>query len=78
MPITPFLRGQAFEPETLKAMGRAYVKACHTLGLSDRDDPLNELIAKHVIRLAQMSVSGPETLYALTIKEFAAKAALLR
>ena len=39
-PITPFLRGQAFEPETIEAMGNAFVTTCEKLGLSERDDAL--------------------------------------
>ena len=27
-PITPFLRGQAFGPETIEAMGKAFVTTC--------------------------------------------------
>src|ERR1700746_1889813 len=39
-PTIPFLRAQAFEPETIEAMGNALVTTCETLGLSDHDDAM--------------------------------------
>ena len=42
MPIIPFLRGQAFDPELIEAMSTAFTKACDTLGLVDRADPVTE------------------------------------
>jgi len=53
MPITPFLRSQAFDPETLEAMGSAFVATCEALGLSDRADPMTKLVAQKIIELAQ-------------------------
>jgi len=70
MPIIPFLRGEAFDPETIKAMSRAFLAVCSTLGLAERDDPLNRLVAKHIIELAQTGVRDPIDLYTLTMKKF--------
>lgn len=75
MPITPFLRNEAFDPETTKAMSRAFLAVCHTLGLANRDDPLNRLVAKQVIQLAQTGVHDPTELYTLTMKEFKSRLA---
>ncbi len=72
MPITPFLRHQAFEPDTIEAMSYAFQNACRALGLTDRGDPLNELVARHIIELAQRGVRTPTALYMLTLKEFKA------
>ena len=41
MPIIPFLRGQVFDPELIEAMSMAFTKACDTLGLVDRADPID-------------------------------------
>jgi len=43
--IIPFLSGQAFQPETIEAMGIAYENVCKSLKLVDRSGLLNELIA---------------------------------
>jgi hypothetical protein len=59
MPITPFLQGQAFDPELLAAMGYAFEVTCEALGLSDRGDRTNELIAQKIIKLAQTGLRNP-------------------
>jgi hypothetical protein len=70
MPITPFIHRQTFDPETTDAMSRAFQNACRALGLADRDDPLNEVVAKHVIKLAETGVRNSDALYMLTVTEF--------
>lgn len=75
MPITPFLRNQAFDPETVAAMSEAFQNACRALGLADREDRLNELVAKRLIELAQTGVRSPSALYMRTLQEFKANAA---
>lgn len=70
MPITPFLSGQAFEPETLRAMATAFERACDKLGLTIRHDPATELVAKTIVKLAQQGVHDVETLLKATLKEF--------
>jgi hypothetical protein len=62
--------GQAFDVETIEAISRAYQAACHTLGLADRNDAVNEIVAEHVIELAQTGLRNPTALYTLTVKEF--------
>jgi hypothetical protein len=44
---------QALDLETIEAMSRAYQAACWKLGLADRDDRSNGLVAQHVMGLAQ-------------------------
>jgi hypothetical protein len=70
MPITPFLSGQAFEPETLRNMSTAFETACERLGLVIRHDPATELIAKTIVKLAQEGVHDVETLLKAILKEF--------
>ena len=72
MPITPFLRNQAFDPETIEVMSGAFTKACVTLGLKDRSDPLTELVARQIIELAQRGMRTPTALYLSTLQEFKA------
>jgi hypothetical protein len=70
VPITPFLRGQAFDPETVEAMGKAFVTTCESLGLSDRDDAMTQLVAQKIIELAQRGLKNPTALQLAAIKEF--------
>ena len=70
MPITPYLRGQAFDPEMIKVMSDAFTEARRTLGLKDRDDKLTELVARRVIELAQRGVTTKTGLYLMTVQEF--------
>lgn len=70
MPITPFLQNQAFDPEAVELMASVYEQACKTLGLADRNDPLNEIIAERVIELAQQGVRTRTALYMLAVQDF--------
>jgi hypothetical protein len=69
-PIIPFLRGQAFDPETVEAMGKALVTTCETLGLSDRSDAMTKLLAEKIIELAQRGFKNPIALHFAAMKEF--------
>jgi len=70
MPITQFLSGQAFEPETLRNMGTAFETVCDRLGLAIRHDPATDLVAKTIIRLVQSGVRDVDTLLRTTLTEF--------
>ncbi len=70
MPITPFLSGQAFEPETLRNMSTAFETVCDRLGLTIRHDPATELVAKTIVKLAQQGTHDVETLLNAALKEF--------
>jgi hypothetical protein len=41
-------------------MGQAYELALEHLELKDRDDPLTETIAKHIVEAAQAGAKEPE------------------
>ena len=69
MPITPFLHGQAFDSELIAAMGKALDATCEALGLSDRGDRTNELIAQKFIELAQRGLRNPVVLSSAALKE---------
>jgi hypothetical protein len=47
-------------------MSSAFVKACATLGLKDRADPITELLAQHIIEAAQRGLRN-ETALCLTV-----------
>ena len=70
MPITPYLAGQAFEPELIREMSLALQSVCDTLKLSLTDDPNTRLVASKIIELAQRGVREAATLSTMTLKEF--------
>ena len=70
MPITPYLAGQAFEPDTIRQMSLALESVCGTLKLRLTDDPNTRLVASKIIEMAQRGVRDAPTLSAMTLKEF--------
>ena len=70
MPITPFLVGQAFEPEAIESMSAAFVAACDMLLLKVRDDPATRIVAEKIIEFAQRGIRDPNMLRKLTLQEF--------
>jgi hypothetical protein len=68
MPITPYLRGQAFDPEILKVMAVAFEKVCSTLG-AGKKSVLRAQVAQTVIALAQRGIRNADDLAAATLKE---------
>ncbi|MGP0093522.1 MAG: hypothetical protein ACLPKB_26820 [Xanthobacteraceae bacterium] len=60
MPIYPLLHGQAFEPELIDAMALALEEILRALRLTDRKDPLIDLVAKRIIRIAQTGERDPQ------------------
>ena len=61
---------QPFDLEAIEATSRAHQAACRKLGLADHDDASSDIVAQHVIELAQTGVRNPTALYRLTVKEF--------
>jgi hypothetical protein len=68
-PVISFLRNQAFDPETIEIMAKAFVAPCESLGLSPREDAITKLIAEKIIELAQRGFKDPTALYSRAIKE---------
>jgi hypothetical protein len=62
MPITLYLKGGSFDPETIEVMGTALVEALSKLGLNDRRDPMTELVAAKIIELASQGERNPARL----------------
>lgn len=59
MAVYRLFRNKAFEPEVIAAMTRAYADVCLTLGLSDRNHPEANAVAKKVIEFAQRGEHDP-------------------
>jgi len=69
MAIYRLLKNSTLEPEEIGRITEAYQQALHTLCVKDRDDPLTEMIAKKIIKIAQTGVHDPAKIAALAIKE---------
>jgi len=70
MPITPFLRNQAFDPEAVEVMAKAFVTTCEALGLTDRTDAMTELVAQKIIEWAQRGLKNAFALHVAVMQEF--------
>jgi hypothetical protein len=62
MPVRPFLTGQAFDPDTVEAMSAAFTDVRATLGHAGRDDAMTQMVARHIIKLAQSGVRTKDAL----------------
>jgi hypothetical protein len=69
MAIYRLLKNSTLEPEEIARITKAYEQALHTLCVKHRDDPLTELIAKKIIKIAQTGVHDAAQLSALAITE---------
>jgi hypothetical protein len=69
MAIYRLLKDCQLEPETIGRIMTAYEQALHTLCVRDGDDPLTEMIAKKIIKIAQTGVRDPAEIAALAITE---------
>jgi hypothetical protein len=62
MPITQYLDGIKFDPETIRIMGVAFEMARVILRFSERVDPVIEILAKKIIALAKEGLHDPNLL----------------
>jgi hypothetical protein len=69
MAIYRLLKNSTLAPEEINRIIAAYEQALHTLCVRDRDDPLTEMIAKTIIKIAQTGVHDAAQISALTIKQ---------
>jgi|HubBroStandDraft_5_1064220.scaffolds.fasta_scaffold56155_2 hypothetical protein len=71
--ILGFLTNQAFEPEVISNMSRAFEGACEALQLKIVDDPATRHVAAKIIELVQRGIRDQPTLLQQTLKEFGAE-----
>ena len=69
MAIYLHLQNHAMGPKEVSRVTEAYEQALRTLCVKDRDDPLTEMIAKKIIKIAQTGIKDPAQISALAIKE---------
>jgi hypothetical protein len=54
MAIYRLIRESVFEPEAIARMTEAYEQALTVLQLTDRSDPITELVARKIIEIAEV------------------------
>jgi hypothetical protein len=69
MALYRLLKNCTLEPKEVSRITEAYEQALHTLCVKDRDDPLTEMIAKTIMKIAQTGVHEPAQLSALAIEQ---------
>jgi hypothetical protein len=69
MALHRLLKNCTLEPKEVSRITEAYEQALHTLCVKDRDDPLTEMIAKTIMKIAQTGVHEPAQLSALAIEQ---------
>ena len=69
MAIYRIIRGRVFEPEAVISMAKAYEDALVALGLTDRQDPITELVAKKIVEIAETGERDPTRLRDRALEE---------
>jgi hypothetical protein len=69
MPITPYLNGQQFDPETKRILGLAFEMTCAALRIGDCDDGVKQAIAAKIIDLAKGGGANPDVLCEQALKD---------
>ena len=69
MAIYRLMQNSTMKPDEIRYITAAYEQTLHTLCVKDRDDPLTEMIAKMIIKIAQTGIHDPAQLSARAIKE---------
>ena len=68
MPITPFLNGVTFDRETTRVMGVAFEMTRVALGIADRLDQIDEIVAKTILELTNQGERNPDLLCECALK----------
>jgi hypothetical protein len=69
MAIYKMLSGGSFNPDAVEALTAAYERACTTLNLVDRTDPLTEIIARMIVERAKRGELDPVRLCEAVLDE---------
>jgi hypothetical protein len=68
MAIYRMIRESVFEPEAIERMTSAYEHALKVLRLTDRNDPITELVARKIIDIAEVGEPDPDRLCARALE----------
>ncbi len=70
MSINRLLQDSAFEPEQIDRIAAAYKEVLHGLRLTNRIDPLTEIVAEKVFGIAQSGAIDTARITESALKEF--------
>jgi len=73
MPITPYLKGKAFEPDLIRTMGAAFERVCSALDC-EKDGAVRAQIARTVVALGEHGIKDANQLVIATLAEIAGPA----
>jgi hypothetical protein len=68
VPITSFLNGVRFDRETTRIMGVAFEMTRVALGIAERRDDINEIVAKTIVELTKQGKRNPDLLCERTLQ----------
>jgi hypothetical protein len=69
MPVTEYLDGDSFDPETTRVLGVALEMVCIALRTGDSDDGVKQAIATKLIALAKAGERNPDILCEEALKD---------
>jgi hypothetical protein len=69
MPINKIATEAAFGPDEIARLTSAYEAALQLLRLTDRNDPVTEIVAKKIIGVARAGERDPAKICARALKE---------
>jgi hypothetical protein len=69
MTVHRLIRNLAFSQDDIERLSAAYEEALRALHISDRDDPINQVIAQRIIEGARAGVRDPHELCKRAVKD---------
>ena len=69
MAMHRLIQNLEFSQDDIERLAAAYEDALRALHISDRDDPVNEVIARRIIEGARAGMRDPHALCQLAIKD---------
>jgi hypothetical protein len=73
VPITLFLNGVKFDRETTRVMRVAFEMTRIALGVAERRDGVNEIVARTIVQLAKQGERNPDLLCERTLHSLRAQ-----
>ena len=71
MAIYRLFQQPSFGPEELSRLGAAYERTLEALGLTDRNDPMTELVARKLLAIHGTGICDPVRLSKLAVDDLA-------
>jgi hypothetical protein len=73
MAIYRIFKQRVFEPEAVICMAKAYGDALVALQLSDRHDPITEIVARKIVEIAESGERDPDRIRDRALEELRRK-----